>query len=294
MLMAAWPAIGGPSASSSKEGARSGLVQQRGDLARDAEDAEAARQVRRQLDVEHDVAEDVLQRRAGPVACVVLQQHDALVLVRESQLLFGADHASVGDAAQRAFLQTHAPRFCAVAVPKFCAFHGEGRPPRRLQRPLVTKLEEVARAGDALLQLVTAVIHHGQHEPVGVGVGAHLADGAQQDLVARPYQVIRRRPAHALHCALWQAQIVDGADLEAGQGQAFGEQLDRDVDVDQLAQPGKGNQHYVLLMRNAGGRDDSSDFLCRRTAQQTRRTWADINQMAKSTGMADMGPPGIA
>jgi len=69
------------------------LVQQGGDLARDPQDAEAARQVGRQFDIEHNVAQDVLQGRAGPKTPVVLQQQDALVLVGAQAIYLHTGHA---------------------------------------------------------------------------------------------------------------------------------------------------------------------------------------------------------
>src|SRR5690606_1318609 len=104
------------------------FAEQRGDFARDADDAEAAGQIGRQVDVEDDIAEDVSERRTRHIRLVVFQNEDTLMFVRNAEFFFRADHAAIGDAAQRPFLQNHAFGFVAVAVPYFRAFFGERRP----------------------------------------------------------------------------------------------------------------------------------------------------------------------
>ena len=75
-------------------------IQDRGDFPRDADHTEAARQVRRQFDIQHYISQHVRQRRPGNIALVMIHDDDAFVLIGDAQFLFRADHALVENAAQ--------------------------------------------------------------------------------------------------------------------------------------------------------------------------------------------------
>jgi len=115
-----------------------------------------------------------------------------------------------------------------------------------IEHALILILEQVGRAGDALLQLIRAVIDQRQHEAVGVGVRPDLADRAQEQLVPIPDEMMRDRVANALDESLGQADVGNVADLQPGGGQALGQHLRRHVDVDEFLEPRNGDEHNDL------------------------------------------------
>ena len=171
----------------------------------------------------------------------MLQDDDAFVLVGDAQLFFAAHHALVVDAAQLAPFERHFAGFVAVPVPNGRAFHGERAPYRRVDSALVFVREKVGSAGHALFGLLRAIVDHGQHEAVGIGMRAHLDDAPQQQLVAFPDEVVGCWLLQVGQAMLRQADVADVRDFQPGQGQALGQQLDRDVDVNEVTQPGNGD-----------------------------------------------------
>jgi len=167
------------------------------------------------------------------------------MIVAEAQFLLRADHRLVVDAAQRAALEDHALWLVAVAVPDLGAFHGERRPQRPGQRAGVLVLKQVRRAGDAFLRGRAAVLHHGDHQAIGVGMGLDFHDLAQDDLLPVPDQVIGRRDGHAGHASLGHADVGDLAHFQPGQRQALGQRLSRHVrrDVHVVFEPTYRDEH---------------------------------------------------
>ena len=207
-------------------------IQQRRHLPRDADHAEAARQVGGELDIQDDIAKRISQRRASHISLIVIHEDDAFVLVGDAQFLLRTDHALVVDAAQFPAFEGHALGRVAVAIPDRRPFQRQRAPKRRIDLALVFVSEEVARAGHALLQLVAAIIDHGQHQPVGAGMRLDLDDAPQRQLVALPDQMIRRRHLQARNLCLGQADVLDMRHFQASHGQALSQQLDRDIDID--------------------------------------------------------------
>ncbi len=193
-------------------------IQQGGGFPRHAEDAVGAGEVGRQFDVVNHVAQHVLRRSPRRIARILVHKDDALVRVADAEFLLRADHAAVGDAAQRLLLQDHALGFVAVTVPHFRAFQRHNRPQRRVEYALIFVLEQIGRAGDTLLQLIRAIIDHRQHQAVGVRVGFDFADRAQEQLVPIPHQMIGHRVADALDEGLRQADVLDVRDFQPGGG----------------------------------------------------------------------------
>ena len=173
-------------------GLADGAAGERRDLAGDAQHGEAVGPVRRDLDVEDDVAEVAREGRAE--GRVVGQHEDALVLVGQAQLALGADHAARLDAANLCRLQLR--RMTAVRVDQVGADAGEGD---------LLPRGDVRRAADDGVR-GAAHIDGGEAQPVGVGVrvdGRHapdddvvpaLADDLDVvDLDARERQAVRQR-----------------------------------------------------------------------------------------------------
>ena len=86
-----------------------------------------------------------------------------------------------------------------MPVPDGRALHREGTPDRRIDLALIFVFEEIARAGDTLFQFDTAIVNQRQDQPIGVGVGFHLDDAPQQQLVTIPDQMVGAWHEHARH-----------------------------------------------------------------------------------------------
>ena len=112
-------------------------IQQRRHLPRHANHAKAARQIRREFDIQNDIAKHISQRRARHITCVVIHDDDALMLIGDAQFFFRTDHALVVDAAQLPALERHLFRLLALAIPDGRSFHSEGAPNGRAYLALV-------------------------------------------------------------------------------------------------------------------------------------------------------------
>ncbi len=192
-------------------------------------------QIRGDLELDHRLAQPLRQRR--PFRRFGFEDHDALVLVGESQLLLGADHAFRADAADRARFQRAVDLPIGVAV-------DQSRPGQRQRDRLA--LRDVGRAGDDLKSML-AGIDRRQDQAIRVRVPFHRFDVADVDLVPR---------------------IADDRDLlgfQTGHRQAVGELLDRQTGVDEFREPAQRNFH-----RHHG----SFDTECRRRLRlRARANW---------------------
>ena len=195
-----------------------GLAGQRRHLAGDAEHGEVVGPVGRGRDVEHGLAEHLAQRR--PDGGRVVEDEDALVLIGEAELQLRADHAGRDDAADLRPLEL-AGR-AGMRIVEGGALQREGDLlPRR----------DVGRAADDRLGRVAAVVHGGQAEAVGGGVGLDAGDEADADEVA---------PV---------ARALDRLHLRAGHREAVRQLLDGQRDGDVVGQPAQRDLH-VALPRN--------------------------------------------
>ena len=176
-------------------------------------------QVGGEVEVEHHIAQVVRQGHAH--RGVVGEDHDALVLVGDAQLLLGADHALRAHAADHGRLEGEVAQLLGVAVNEARADLGEGH--------LLTSIADlnVGGAGDHGHGLLRPVVHDGDGQPVGVGVGPHLQDLAHKELVAVPFG----------------PHPFDGRHLQAGQGHPLGQFLDGPGDVHVLLKPTDGYAH---------------------------------------------------
>ena len=190
------------------------LAGEGGDLAGDAEEGEVVGAVGGGGDVEDGLAEHVGEGGADFEG--VVEDEDALVFVGEAEFALRADHAGGLDAADLGFLELAG---CAVAVgvDQFRALQGEGDG---------LAGGDVGCAADDGLGGVAAVVDGGEAEAVGVGVGLQGEDATDADAVA---------PAGA--------GAFDVLDFGTGHGEAVGELLDGEGDVDVVGEPGEGDLH---------------------------------------------------
>ena len=121
------------------------------------------------LDVQHDVPEDVGERRSW--GGIRVEFEDALVLVGQAELALGADHPHRGDTANLAFAEL--PELPRIGVEKLCAHLGECD---RLS------LREVRRPTNNLQRLVGAEVDRRQTESVGVGMLIDGCDATDDDV----------------------------------------------------------------------------------------------------------------
>ena len=172
----------------------------------------------RPFDVEFQdgVAQVLGQRRAH--RRVVGQVDDVHVLVGEAQFLLGTDHSPGRDAANLAFFQFSDARLLGVGVPETGALHRKGH--LEVQVVLTSERQQAGRPRHDDLRLRAAVLHLGQDQPVGVGVGAHGVDLAHDDFLWIPLQFGPR-----------QANVLDRLHLQPGQRQPLGQFGDGEGDV---------------------------------------------------------------
>ena len=199
---------------------RQRTVQDRSELAGEADDRQRVRPVPRHLDVEDNLR--LLQLRDVPDGRAVRDLgrilDDAVVPLAEAQLLLAAAHAEALDAAQLALLD-----LLRVAV--LVEERGNRRADLRERR--LDALPHVRRAADDL-EVLPAVRHRADVQVVGVRMRRTGDDLGDDD------QVGERTPADRL----------DRLDLQPGTGQLLGKFLRVDViDLDVLIQPRQGQSH---------------------------------------------------
>src|SRR5690606_4247995 len=172
----------------------------------------------RDLEFDDRVAEVVLQR--GTLRRIVLENQDALVLIRDTQFLFGANHALGLDAANLARLEGLVLQLLGVAVDQAGAGKGEGD---------LLPLRDIRRAGNDGQATIFAGINVGEDKAVGIRMGLYIHDLTDVDLVPT------------------RANLLDARGFETGHRQAGGKVGGRNVDVDQVLKPTIGYVHVLLI-----------------------------------------------
>ena len=185
------------------------------------------------VQLQHGVAQVLDQRRAN--GRVVGQVDDVLVLVGYTQFLLRADHGPRGDAADLGLLQFFDTRLLGVGVPKTSALHCKGH--FEVQIALAPKRQQAGRPRNDDFSLRAAVLHLGQHQPVGVGVVVDGAELAHHDFLRIPGQI-----------GLRQSDVLYSLHLQPGQRQPLGQLTGGDGDVYVVSQPGQGYSHDTLLL----------------------------------------------
>ncbi len=251
------PAMDGPSAASAGAGLRSGLAGHGGQLARHTQHAGIAGHVGGDRNLEDGIAHVVDQGHAG--GRVVIQDDHALVLVRDAQLFFGADHRERFDAADFGALERGQHLAGLVPVVDARAFFGVGHLERFGQRPLALVRVQVGRAGQHD-DLARAIIQPAQHQPVGVGVRHDLVDLRHHDLIRVPRQAADLDPpliglhAFASRVCLTlggrdgQPDHLNFIHFQAGHGQRTGQLDQGKVDIYEIFQPRQRYFHSRLLI----------------------------------------------
>ncbi len=85
------------------------------------------------------------------------------------------------------------------------------------------------------MRLGRAIVHIGQHQPVGVGVLAHLQNIADHNLLGVPGQL-----------GALDTDPLDLIDLQAKQRQPLRQLLERDRHIDKFFEPRKWYTHILL------------------------------------------------
>ena len=182
-----------------------------GKIARDAVHAGAVLPVRRQVDLDHGIAEAGPLRVAGADRRVGRQFHDAVVIFRNLQFGRRAQHAAAFDAADGADAERDV----------LAGNEGAGRREHADQpRP------RIRRAADHLHRRgAIAGIDHADPQAVGIGM-----------LLGRNHARDRE----------WRQRlglVLDMLDLEPDHGELVGELFQRLVGVEMFLQPGEGEFH---------------------------------------------------
>ncbi len=160
---------------------------------------------------EHGVAHVVRQGHAR--GRIVIQEDDALMLLRDAQFLLGTHHRVAFHAADLGALEGGQHLSRLVAVVNLRALFGVGHFDRPGQGPLAFVIVQIGRAGEHHLFL-QAVIQAAQHQAVRVGVGHDLVNLRHHHLLAIPGQArifklmalaFRQGQAHHLHAVHLQA-----------------------------------------------------------------------------------------
>ena len=187
------------------EGAQAGG----GEIAGDAEDAQAVAPVRRDGDLDHRVveAEDLGEGRAD--LGVLGQVDDALVLVGQAHLALRDQHAVGLDTADHALLEVDPGAWDVTAGGGEDALHAGAR---------------VGRAADHL-DLFRAGVDDADPQAVGVGVLLRLPDVGDREG--------RQLPGAVLHAL----------DLEADHRELVGDLLERGLGLQVLLEPGERELH---------------------------------------------------
>ncbi len=187
----------------------------RGEIAGDAGHAGAVLPVRRQIDLEHGIAEPGPLRVSGADRGIGRQFHDAVVIVGDLQLRRRAQHAAALDAADGADAERD-----VLARNEGAGGREHADKPRA----------RIRRAADDLHRCTSvAGIDHADAQAVRVGMllgGDHARDR-------------ERRQRLGL--------VLEMLDLEPDHGELVGELFDRLVGVEMVLEPGEGEFHGLLL-----------------------------------------------
>ena len=182
-----------------------------GEIARDAVHAGAVGTVRRQVDLDHGIAEAGPLRVVRPDRRIVRQVDDAFVVVGKLQLEFGDEHAAALDAADGADGERHVLAGDKRARRHEHALHAGAR---------------IGRAAHHLDRIAAAGIHHADAQPVGIGVLFGL-DHPRDD---------ERRQELRL--------VLDALDLEPDHGELVDDLAQRAIGVEMLLEPAEGEFHH--------------------------------------------------
>ncbi len=190
-------------------------VEDRRDLAGDAADREAVAAVRLDGEVEHDLVERHEVAQVGADLRPLRQHDDAVVLRRELELALREHHPVRDEPAQLRLAQ----RRVRARQERSGERHDDGVAGR-----------EVRGAADDLARLGLADVDTAEAQAVGVRVLLEVRDATDPE----PRVVV---------ADVGRAAALDGIDLEAGEHEAAGELVGRDVDRDVLAEPGQRHPH---------------------------------------------------
>ena len=194
-------------------------VEQRRDLAGDAEHREQVDAVDRRRHVEHLVADrkhvDERRARLGPVR----EHHDPRVVVAEADLVLGEDHPARRRAAELALVE----RLVEDRQIRAGESHRDGR-----------ACLEVPRAADDLPSVALPHVDLADAQPVGVGMRIDLEHAADQETTEIAVDV-------------GYSDVEDPLDLRRGREEPFGDLARRRVHRDVLAQPRHRDVHRELL-----------------------------------------------
>ena len=179
----------------------------RRDLAGEADHRERVAAVRLDVDVEHDVAVEVRQRRAD--RGLRREDEDAVPIGGQPQLVAGAQHAVARDAHLLGALDPAVAR--------------QDRARQRHRDALAGS--DVRGAADDLERLATPHGHPRERQAVGPRMGLHAEELADDDVL----------PV--------RAPTLEALDLHPEQRQPLGELLRRELDVDVVAEPGQRHSH---------------------------------------------------
>ena len=208
-----------------------GQPQQGGKLAGNPQDAGIADHVGQDIEVEDRVAHVVHERHAH--RGVGIQDDDALVLLGDAQLLFGADHREgFHPADDRPFEGgEHEPRLMTVVEPG--AFAGVGDLDRLGQGSRALVFQQVRRAGQNGERLGAAIIQLAEHQPIGVGVRQHLQDRGGDELIPLPGEPGNAEIAPVVLAGRCEGQPDHGniLDLQPHGKQRAGGILKREVNI---------------------------------------------------------------
>src|SRR5207245_4880749 len=201
-------------------------AEERGDLARDAHDAEAVRAVGLKVEREDGLAEDLAEERADRQLRV--EDVDPLVLVTEAELFSRQHHALALDPAHGFAAQRRA--LSAVAIDDRRAFVGiwDDR-----------ALGQIRRAGNDRLRSARAVVDGREEELVRVRMLGDLLDARRPDLVVPP------RTLDALHLGARHVKLQS-------------ELVYRHRDIDVLAQPRHRHLDQQGMPLTRGGASSSA------------------------------------
>ncbi|MNZ49220.1 hypothetical protein D3C78_669810 [compost metagenome] len=180
-----------------------------GEIAGDAVDRSAVRTVGREVDLDDRIIEASIGCEGSADRRIFRQIDDAVVIVGNVELLFGAHHAVAFDAANLADGQRHIDA-------------------RNIHAGTSERTNEagacIRRAADDLHRLAVTSIHHQHLEAVGLGMffsGNDLGD--DERLVGR--------------------LVIDVLDLEANRRQPLANLVQRRIRFEMLFQPGKSEFH---------------------------------------------------
>ncbi len=221
---------------------------ERGEVAGDARVARRVRPVRRHVDVQHGVAaaeaagvEVVREGHAGRGLC---EDQDAVVARADAQLILGADHAHGRLAADLGLLDRDRLQDARIVARRQL----EDRPDGRDRDGLA--LRHVRRAAHDLDRIVRADVDEADAQAVCPVVRPHVQDVPDD-------HAVERRP-----------RLLDALDFEAGHREQGRDLIGRLVRIDEVREPGGGNEHGGVEMKL--GMDSRRSPVCQNWVRKRR------------------------